>query len=297
MSVNIHYQDEIADSMKDNIESLLTYLATDFPWKTDTQKYANRALYEKIVEIIQSRFELLAKNHEEDDRIHREYEPYFREIMCGSLEYDFITLNYDILLESLMFKIFETDKPGYSDVYKYPLEKAMSRKYAYLAGKPKMRIPAVLKLHGSANWFWAGAGATDPIYVREWKDKEEDLLAAGLTPYIVPPLLDKNLFYKHVATKFIWKEAERLLRQADEIYIVGFSFPVTDLSVRYLFQSSLRNRSPKIFVVNASSKKEIEVNYNEPLKGKTPSYEFCGNTEVLKSFLKKEILKNDINAL
>ena len=44
--------DEIPPQVKQNIESLLTYLSTDFPWKTDTTKYANLALYASTVHIL-----------------------------------------------------------------------------------------------------------------------------------------------------------------------------------------------------------------------------------------------------
>ena len=48
--------DEIPPLVKQDIESLLTYLSTDSPWKTDATKYENKALYSAIVKILSDIF-------------------------------------------------------------------------------------------------------------------------------------------------------------------------------------------------------------------------------------------------
>ena len=72
------------------------------------------------------------------------------------------------------------------------------------------------------------------------------------------------------------------MSEAKEIYIVGFSFPPTDVSVRFLFQSALRQSRAKIYVINAETEKQMRKRY-EPVFGKndadrdyTLNYEYCG---------------------
>ena len=269
-SVAQHY-DEIAPSIKGNIESLLTYLSTDYPWKTDTTRYANRALYEEILKLISQKFSDLAK-----DSI--QY-PSASDIGCRLAEYvathldecNFITLNYDLLLETtLLGKLEEINKAlSFSDFYKYPMAWIGSRNHHAALGftsyerEHKTIVPAILKLHGSANWFWAGINPSDTIYYRNWNRNEKDNIDMGLKPYIIPPVMDKNAFYSHIAIHVLWQQAENLLKEADEIYIIGFSFPQTDLSVRYLFQSSLRHSTAKIYVINSDTEQNLQVNYGQ----------------------------------
>lgn len=263
-----HYN-EIPEIIKKNVESLLTYLSTDFPWKSDTMKYEDRALYEEIIKLISQYFSNLAKKSIEQTPI-SSFSTKLSEYVCNHFDdCNFITLNYDLLLEVTLKNSLETKKcsVGFSDFYKYPMAWIGNRNYngafgfgdSERANKPN--IPAILKLHGSANWFWAGINPSDVIYYRSWNRNEKDNIDMGLKPYIIPPVMDKNAFYNHVAIHALWQQAEKLLKEADEICIIGFSFPQTDLSVKYLFQSALKDSNAKIYVVNADPWNNLKANY------------------------------------
>ena len=265
-----HYQ-ELSDDIKSNVEALLTYLSTDFPWKTDVTKYANLSLYHDITKIISDEFKYLAKRHTETQ--YSEIWNQFAEfIATNSDTYSFITLNYDLLLEDLlkvkMQNIYKNKYIDYEDFYKYPIAKIQSRLSSSPSGWAsaqmynKPNAPSILKLHGSANWFWAGINPSDTIYYRSWQSNENDTLEQGLKPYIIPPVMDKNIFYNHIAIRSLWQQAEKLLKEAEEIYIIGFSFPPTDLSVRYLFQSAQREHTAKVYVINPDTEKELRKNYD-----------------------------------
>lgn len=53
---------------------------------------------------------------------------------------------------------------------------------------------------------------------------------------IIPPILDKTNNYNHILLRSLWKKAFKAIQKAKNIYIYGFSFPITDLSVKVLFK-------------------------------------------------------------
>lgn len=297
-SVAKHYE-EIAPEIKKDVEALLTYLSTDFPWKSDTTKYENQALYAAISKIISDKFIALCMQDGANKNIFKEFAQH---VTSQENTYNFITLNYDLLLENLL-KQENVQKFRYEDFYKYPMVSLGAREGRIRWGKSQNTdsAPAILKLHGSANWFWAGISAGDNIY---YSDGSESATAkAGLKPYIIPPVMDKNSFYNHVAIRFLWQEAEQLLKNADEIYIIGFSFPATDTSVRFLFQSALRESNAKIFIVNPAIEMELRKNYDKVFGEDNDNviYEYTGKNKkdykVTERFIMEKVLSSKIGEL
>lgn len=301
-----HYN-KIAPLIQNNIESLLTYLLTDFPWKKDNTKYLNRALYAAIIEKISNEFEGLTKKYKKtENTIWCEFASFVKK---NWKECNFITLNYDILLETLLVKQFikkEDDKYAlFKGFYRYPISYIGDRDDSVFVGEGVYNIPSILKLHGSANWFWAGISPSDVLYYRLWGKYESEAALQGLKPYIIPPVMDKNAFYNHIAIRSLWQQAETLLKEADEIYIIGFSFPQTDLSVKYLFQSALKDSKADIYVVNADKWDNLKKNYNEvfgenrvdttytshkKVSEKNCKQEYFFDPSVTRHFIKKHLL-------
>ena len=300
-SIVMHY-DEIAHLIQNNVESLLTYLSTDFPWKKDVTKYSNHALYAAIIEKISEEFEILAEQSRNNQIANSIWINFANFIKQNASDCNFITLNYDILLENLLLKPFlleDNDKYViFKGFYRYPIDYICSRdESAITGGVYDGELPAILKLHGSANWFWAGISPSDTLYYRMWEDGENNNAFQGLKPYIIPPVMDKNAFYNHVAIHSLWQQAEKLLTDADEIYIIGFSFPQTDLSVKYLFQSALRKSKAKIYGVNPDTEEELRVNYDKVFgNNKNVIYEYIGKNgkdyDAAERFIKEHLLNN-----
>jgi hypothetical protein len=71
-------------------------------------------------------------------------------------------------------------------------------------------------------------------------------------PLIIPPVKYKN--YSHFGTIFnqLWERAEKSIRLADRIIIIGYSFPKTDIQTDILFRKALIQRTslPEIFIVD-----------------------------------------------
>ncbi|MBS6474312.1 MAG: SIR2 family protein [Acetobacter sp.] len=295
-SVAKHYE-EIAPLTKGNVESLLTYLATDFPWKSDVTKFSNHALYAAIIEKISEEFKRLIKEYKGiNNPVWNQFSSFVKK---NWEDCNFITLNYDILLEQLLLKNFiekENDKYSiFNGFYRYPIAYIGERDNSAFLGEAKDKVPAILKLHGSANWFWAGMTPSDVLYYRMWENDESETALQGLKPYIIPPVMDKNAFYNHIAIHSLWKRAEQLLKDAEEIYIIGFSFPQTDLSVKYLFQSALRDSTAPIYVINPEQEKTLRINYDKVFGNKSNViYEYVGKKKkdpnVTERFIKEHLL-------
>ncbi len=127
------------------------------------------------------------------------------------------------------------------------------------------------KLHGSINWLYSGLHEIqdEPIHFRN--DNEEYL---GLIPVIIPPVLDKNSFYRNHTLKVQWNNALKALRDdhIDTYYFVGYSFPPTDMTARYLFNDAFSNRTKNItlYIVDycdADRLKRLIHNYLTTLAG------------------------------
>lgn len=291
-----YFENQIPSEIKWNTENLLAYLSADLPFKTESEKFLHRSLYSRITRIISKKFLSIARNNPyesktADNELLRLLATY---IYNNHENVDFITLNYDILIERIFWTItgpqvfVELDK-----YYSYPIVELIQRFGNTLLRDPIERnFPKLLKLHGSANWWWANCTSSDMLYCQYFNEKNDDQLTAGLEPFIIPPVLDKNAFYNHIALKYFWDTAHKLLTNAKEIYIVGFSFPQTDLAVRFLFQSALRKNlfNPKIYIINSSKEVNLEINYKTVFKENMMiSYEFSGTDSAMKLFLENKL--------
>lgn len=85
---------------------------------------------------------------------------------------------------------------------------------------------------------------------------------AGLVsmPLIIPPVREKS--YKLFGSLFenLWLEAERALQTCDEIIVVGYSFPRTDLRTHTLFTQAFMNRDsiPHVTIIDPSPDRPAE---------------------------------------
>lgn len=110
----------------------------------------------------------------------------------------------------------------------------------------------LLKLHGSINWYWVPDDESSatlervPLFDGERED-ERDFAPArwlpGKEPYIVPPVALKSAFYGGSITSHLWQSASQAIAEADEIVLMGYSVPTTDLTTLGLLRESVSGRS------------------------------------------------------
>lgn len=121
----------------------------------------------------------------------------------------------------------------------------------------------LFKLHGSVNWY-TKPNFGNYYYVPHYDDK--DIYTTELTDLqrlIVPPVANKSNLYEDSLFGAIWKGAYEKIKEADEVYFLGYSLPETDLQAKYLFQTGIKKYA-KIFVVN---KKGEENKYKNTFAG------------------------------
>lgn len=291
-SVGVHYRDEIPYQYKDNIETLLTFLSSKLPYKTDVQVLADEALYKDIARQITTYFEN-KKIDRHNDLIYSLGEFIVKEKITS------ISLNYDILLEEIILNYLNKKSTDtgqiakrswfYDRFYNIPITNLRNRVSgnhyrADMSGDPPI-FPKILKLHGSINWLYTGNGYNEPVYCKDFTYNESklDYLKEGLSPMIIPPVLDKSKVYNHIILESLWKQAFEKIKNAKNIYVYGFSFPPTDLSIRFLFQSALSNNCnvPNIYIINTADARNpkspyyLEDRFKEIFKGYNINFDFC----------------------
>jgi hypothetical protein len=147
-----------------------------------------------------------------------------------------MTFNYDVALDyALQFKSLAIDD--------------------CLHDSASVALP-VMKLHGSLNWArchkcreiipW---GIAEFLRLHTWnlepgRTVELDIASKlgtlkhcdeplGGDPIIVPPTWNKTQHHAEIAT--VWQHAARHLSEAEYIYVIGYSLPLTDEFFRYLY--------------------------------------------------------------
>lgn len=288
---------------KDNLEQLLTYLITPLPFKTKEDILRDEASYlEKINKISKFFIELLeTKEIDKNNKYILNLSQYINDNKCTC-----ITLNYDLLLEEILFLTHENsyqDIDSYDVFYKIPIKQIDERKntknnnYGFNFYQGDFNINnnfvEIIKLHGSINWYCDQAYSNSQIYsFMEKVDRYKDELFIDLKPLIIPPILDKTNNYNHILLRSLWKKAFKAIQKAKNIYIYGFSFPITDLSVVYLFKSALQNKQDyKIYVINTKSHiDDKKKRYNEIFGEGKCDFSFCcdDNLEKLAKHLNKK---------
>ena len=165
-----------------------------------------------------------------------------------------ITFNYDLLFEKAVSYLNLVATWG--DLYAIPLQgrSALGSSGWLSAREPSGNVASLRKMHGSINWAYSGpAGHPSESIIlapapRDWRYKSQDdappprwrHLYDDLVPMIVPPTHTKNAFYQNRALRAQWRSAHTALAEAEELLIIGFSFPPGDLQVRHFVASALK---------------------------------------------------------
>jgi hypothetical protein len=286
----------ICDEIGENIEELLTYLSSDLPWKTEYIKALDKALYIDITKKISTIISRIDASVDKDTLY-----------KTRSLFTDFInknqslylTLNYDTLLEKIVFSGLSEEYQkfnGYEGFYSVPIQSVSNRwkiqtsanwgsKHEDPKGK---KLPAVLKLHGSINWLWARTSPSDPIYCSDKDTNNFVQSTLDLQYFIVPPTLDKSSFYNNNILKSIWSLAVMLLSLSEEIYIIGFSLPDSDISIKYFFKEVV-NKKLTIYVINTDARDELKKRYKNVFPEKNLNFAYCCK-HAFDRFVKEKLL-------
>lgn len=274
-----------------DIEATLSYLSSQYPWEDEHDKALNKALFIEILAAIQIHFTTLECFPKKE---------YSNAKVLGNFilktKYPCLTLNYDTILESIIFDSLPQayqDANTYQALYWIPMQSIFERgSIGYNTNPHKedydpsgKELPKILKLHGSVNWLWTGNPHDETLYYSgKHRSPLYEPLTAGLIPYIVPPSSNKNIFYNNRSLQLLWEAALLFTKFFDELYIIGYSLPKTDLAIHYLFKLIIQNSHPTngkngnqtIFIINTDDSKDLKERYIDIFGKNKCNFEYCG---------------------
>jgi len=243
---------EVGDDLAaiDNVERWLTVLADPAPWLSPSQQLRNAALFNDVSQAIHTVVTAM--------QIRTSVAP-APEWLLQLVRYwirteaTVITFNYDGLVELAYLDVMGPGGVYWPwDLYAVPVTPAWLRVGG--TGRQRMQTFRLLKLHGSLDWWYSGPNAeqSDPIYWlgwgghfgegmaplwNAWGDSE---LVKDKVPMLVPPAATKTPFYKNQLLADQWVQAGDALQQAEELVLMGYSAPATDLTVTSLIATQFK---------------------------------------------------------
>lgn len=175
-------------------------------------------------------------------------------------------------------------------------QRMLVRKYGYTFPDPAHRVHAyshwdaddaptsstrtiyLLKLHGSLNWQFTDIGV---------RLKQRLHAQRGSPSFeIIPPGWNKQIL-EDETFRALWKNAERAIRNAKSIAIVGFSFTPTDLHAESLFRIALaRERLRTVVIANPSQQDRYRIRqvFSRSLERDTVVRQYDGFDQFVSAF-------------
>ncbi len=242
-------KDDLDKKFQQNIELFLTYLSQSHPWLSKSENLRNRALFIDIATIIGDKIRSI------ENQITKQPPP---DWLLKLIKYwdksrsKILTLNYDCLIERAV-GYYKDFKRRVIKKFKYPVD-------IQVLTDPKIQGLIkeftnefkldIYKLHGSINWFYSGS----PVYYGEqiyqigligWyadlmdiPSKEYAKIISDKVPLIVPPTIQKTDYFQNEKIQAIWYEAGKALKNAKNIYCIGYSLPETDMLIRFFLEDN-----------------------------------------------------------
>jgi hypothetical protein len=192
-----------------------------------------------------------------------------------------ISFNFDSLVE----KAYETVMPSTAAILYSFMPASLDGGGRYGGDKPSYSFP-LYKLHGSINWYvFPGDGGYGPIYdagfAAGWGPPDDEaalLLRVGARqPLIVPPVVSKEPFFSRPELRDQWMRADHRLQEADRLFLLGYSLPDADLTVRFL----LDRVSSHCAVIPVNTDDAVRTRVEGLLHPRRVNPEFTGRSKVI----------------
>jgi hypothetical protein len=162
----------------------------------------------------------------------------------------FITLNYDLAIEEALYDPGTLGPFSYDYGYPNPV----------LQFHQTSNIKPILKLHGSANWgtcvdcdffkMYPGYASSDLLIDQQGEPHKPECSCKQFQNLILPPTWYKS--NNHRAITQVWYHAANEIANATHLFIIGYSFPRTDVFFDQLLALGLRDSKnlKRVVVVN-----------------------------------------------
>lgn len=239
-----------------NFEQWLSYLIDAPPWLTAAEQMRNRAAF---LEISYTVYEVLNERQLVTVSTQKKCPDWLSQLVrhWEQQASSVLTFNYDQFVElAWLVNVKRTPSRMRSwDLYPAPVTPLNAQMGASPASYGPVDQFQLFKMHGSIGWWYSGPDSppSDVVYDQglqgsAWSGR--GLYAFGETsiptmadhlPMIVPPAAVKNSYYNNATLKAIWRKAAAALTGADELVIMGFSLPATDMLVSSMLCTNLRN--------------------------------------------------------
>lgn len=253
----------------DNIELVMTMLKVGTPWKdiaeSSIRKGSFQAVSSLVSELIIEEEKTFLDSVGEDHNSWLNLEKLVNHWNANNSKV--ITFNYDTLIERKVLLVLKNKRDrrvSLSNIYSGPFTNLLQRTVGVMAAENEKYFN-LIKLHGSTNWFYSGNEnfSGEPIYYDPFLEADPTSTAISeankidLSPLIIPPLLDKNPYMNHSLLRHQWKEAYKAIEQAENVYILGYSLPETDLASKIMLHEALENSNAKLNVFLHHSDQEV----------------------------------------
>ena len=204
-----------------------------------------------------------------------------------------ISFNYDCVIDHAL-RVYGNEKWTAMYGYTFPRPdriEGVSRWDPEHPARSSKDTIYLLKLHGSLNWQLPDDPRNPDSDHRQTIRLKERLHGQRGVPYftIIPPVWNKAAS-EHPTFKSLWTNAERAIRTADHIALVGFSFSQTDLPVESLFRVALARRTANLktlVLANPSSvdRRRARQVFARPLeRGRSVVRQYAGLKEFAAAF-------------
>ena len=249
-----------------NFEAWLSERAEDQPYFSPAQNSASRSTYFRIIELVAK-----VLRDGEVDALASAAPDWLLELveLWHAERAVVITFNYDTLVEVAVQDAKLHDPHTnvivpWSTAINFTPRGFSGATYGEIEQSAQWSTFALLKLHGSLNWFWTPGDAAGATIVRgelqgqfgnakPFTEAERQRWFPGREPLLVPPAAAKSSYYANPIAREIWRRAYDALSTAERVTFVGYSLPVTDFAMSGMLSESLaRATGMEIEVVDVS---------------------------------------------
>jgi hypothetical protein len=247
----------------EGFEAWLSRLAEAQPDRTTAENLDNQALFVRVAGALRETVVELQQDVLASDP------PWWLRRFVGALHYSgsstVITFNYDMLVEYALewCRLFDHDdvRVLMSSALRYGPTRPYQPATGISHGEQRAETFDLLKLHGSVDAYWV-PGDVSGATINRWdpgtrwrqpvvpSDDERREVLPGREPFLIPPAAAKSAFYANPVSRELWQRAAAAIGQADEVVLIGYSLPMTDLVTSGMLADRLRDSSSNIVVVN-----------------------------------------------
>jgi hypothetical protein len=265
----------IRTMIEEDFEKALTFLSQGKPWLSEAENLRHKALFLDLGNAIRAVFTECAAD---PGLIGSNVVPMWLQYLIyywHTKRSTVITLNYDTLIERVAGDQGWKRTVGIPTTELYPLSltPAAQRRSGTWGADP-LDTFKLYKLHGSINWFYSGRSAFygEPIYyipciggldslfgahpTPEDPEAEQRASVRDKVPLIVPPTLDKSVFFEHESLRDLWFQAGRAISNASRIYCIGYSLPPSDLTMAQFLKTCAPSKPIPMEVVNREPRQD-----------------------------------------